>query len=637
MKNYYKLQNTASLDMEAIVDLLNKILYLKDDGNSIEYDKTTLKYCYLLLDELGYWNEFIDDINGNSTIQSINNFLSKTPKVSNEYLEGMKVTKDKIEEQFYKVDNMDKTELQANLMFVSNKIAHILSENKDIMEVLKKENCYAHSSTFFGIKATCINNLIMLKNMNEKILMECKKDKNGISAITIALPNYFKPFQVHLGKNDNDVALEALESDSIGYERWKGENLIDKISDFPFKVTDNMNEIIALLNRNKSNERLSAAKKEIEWYCGIMELFDIRFGTHYSERFNVSKTPVNEDKKMKNRGRKRYTQKPQKPTKEEILKENEEFWQKLNAKNDNILNEQIMKHIIAKANYSYNDLYEKLKPTIHKNIDELVKNSNDDVVDIIFIYIRLTSTMSLIDNGKIKGSELNEIVLDAVCKYEKAYEYLKKHKDDENLGIRNLKNAMVKYIETNGETDLLKDKGTKVKIRKPRKTRKTEKPAEKSAEKSELENGVLEPVEANEQKELDAVDKTDHTSVNIGDIEKLRDSIKGQLKDLEDNKSSISQRNLVSKLLNILDNMDKLNIMCDQLTVDKGNIEKARINAKKSSEIAEEAWKKAEEAQKNAEEAQAALDSLTQQAEVEESIRRDIEKFREETESYFNR
>ena len=111
--------------------------------------------------------------------------------------------------QFYedeRIEPMSIVEKYANLMYLSNQLAHVFQQANSL-NIDKREERYHMKHLIYQlrkIKEYCIHKIIEQKGKGENVEIAIREDKSQKSSknyvLSVAIPNYFEPFSVHMDK-----------------------------------------------------------------------------------------------------------------------------------------------------------------------------------------------------------------------------------------------------------------------------------------------------------------------------------------------------------------------------------------------------------------------------------------------------
>lgn len=129
---------------------------------------------------------------------------------------------------------------------------------------------------------------------------------------------------------------------------------------------------------------------------------------------------------------------------------NEEFLNMINQNLGGIITPDLMEGLLKRASYSFENLYvNKLKEDIVDRLkfleveDELLETEAQKV----FLYIRMTKNISMINSGSLNGKNLSDVLDDSVVEYADGMKFFEKHIAD-GLSYNEMKKAIKQFIET---------------------------------------------------------------------------------------------------------------------------------------------------------------------------------------------
>ena len=108
---------------------------------------------------------------------------------------------------------------------------------------------------------------------------------------------------------------------------------------------------------------------------------------------------------------------------------------------------EVMEGFLKRVSYSFKDLYDnKLKDIIFAKLDilDMPEERKELEAQKVFIYIRMTKNISMMNSGAINGKKLDDMMEDTICEYEKAYNFIKEHVGD-GLEYNELKKLLKQF------------------------------------------------------------------------------------------------------------------------------------------------------------------------------------------------
>ena len=476
-------KNILNMDVEIIKEqwtIINDFLK-NGDLQSYEDMQSVIDSLYLLCTETGFLDNRRDFLNKGNGLRGNNGIFGIMKEyIETEYCENSEVkkkgkellvrTKD-INDQFYFLedDQRPRSELLANMMLLSNSMAHLVDTN-DISKMFTEEGQESKiqlKDAFYEIKERCIEELINCKQSGEDIFIE-KIIYDGTDAILVAIPGYFEPFCVHL----NNVKLNLDEYDSLQYFNYNISKMDMLITTFPLKISEEKDSIIReYMNpyRTDPNE-LNGIRDRLLWYINTQDRFkEIREGKMKQEpkTVGIKENDMQDKKEVKfkkvttsptepNKDITKKRTRNKRPEKAEKFKEiNRVFLESLNEQLGGIIGPTMIDKFLNRASYSFEALINgRLKAIAtpffkDKDLDELQMNKE---LLKIFIYIRMFSKISMINNSRIDDENSIEVVRNAFGNYETAFEFMQKNKDG-NLSYDDMQKGITKYIESREERE----------------------------------------------------------------------------------------------------------------------------------------------------------------------------------------
>ena len=163
-------------------------------------------------------------------------------------------------------ETAQKSEIYANIMYLSNVMAHILKENRTNRESnrnLRAEGLEINKSIndMFALKDRCIRELIKCKEQGEKLEIFFRVDEHGRTTFTAVIPDYFEPFSMHINENT------GLDDETISKYQPTYINMpVGYRPTYPFKVTDAKKELFDYIYENREDKDLKRVKPRLEWF-----------------------------------------------------------------------------------------------------------------------------------------------------------------------------------------------------------------------------------------------------------------------------------------------------------------------------------------------------------------------------------
>ena len=280
-------QIKSEIDYNEIKDTYDNIEYELENGKiDFENMDQILSECISMLGEFNFIERTLKFMNEGANKEDIMNGNEGILMPMKEYLKYNKETKGKeniillnmhdFYEQFIFFDKKGErtfSELLANTMFLSNSIAHTLSQNALENDFNEHDlNIKEMINMFYKIKNICLEELLKQRKNGEKILIEKDADNNGESTYTIALPGYFEPFCIHSKK----IETELEKYDKVNFKHIDNRRDLSTIkTTMPFKVSEEKDEIIRkyLYSPNRRPKELDKVYDRLKWYVEMQEKF----------------------------------------------------------------------------------------------------------------------------------------------------------------------------------------------------------------------------------------------------------------------------------------------------------------------------------------------------------------------------
>lgn len=285
------------------------------------------------------------------------------------------------------------------------------------------------------------------------------------------------------GKYKGTVIFELEDSDFFIVESfWREDRDGNKVEDYG-KATYILPKDIKLdllkLSRGelagKNDDRIISARHTEHYYDNLLKKFNkvkeaMLNGTGFEDlieeeeipkqsnegdvieekqRGGVEKEQDEDDKKKEKTTSDTENHKTNKIEQKNYTEKNREFLISVNENIGQIISPEIMEELLKRASYSFEDVYNnKLKEKIMEKLRKA--NTPEDKIEIeaqkVFIYIRITKSLSEIKASIIRGEKLDNIIDNSILEYQTGLEFLEKHKDN-YLTYKELRKAMIAYVE----------------------------------------------------------------------------------------------------------------------------------------------------------------------------------------------
>ncbi len=330
---------------------------------------------------------------------------------------------------FEEYPNRTRSELLANVMDLSNVTAHIIITD-EFKENIKNENknIYRIIRPLFNLKDNCIKELIKCKQKGENI--EINRTQIGSEeTYTIIIPEYFEAFSVHGRCDLDEEQLKQCNDPKYFVDGMK--------STLPFKITKEKHELLEYLYLN-GNIKSKDLMQRIELYLKTQERLKQKAQKKEEEKAVQGKEYTGKDTKIKESLQNK--------------EKNKEFIGAINQKLGQIFTEENIDDFIQRANYSFENLYEKkLKNLIYEKLDyiEVPEEKKEEEALKVFVYLRINKNISMINSGAINKENLETLIDDSILEYQKAFEYLESLKG-KNASYADIKKEIKLYMN-NGQ------------------------------------------------------------------------------------------------------------------------------------------------------------------------------------------
>lgn len=198
-----------------------------------------------------------------------NDLLEIRPTAEKSELYDIKYSSKDYGKQFTDVRNREPAEIYANLMYLSNQLAHIFSsENRGIKDKGNKEyneQIYFLRRAFMNIKDWCVHQIIQEKKNGANIETICvQRDETKYGFVfSVILPDYFEPFRVHIP--DNLLSPDEM-SECSSQEQFFDNNLK---TTFPTYVSEEKFKLLEEVYREKykgTGNRYGESKSRLQWF-----------------------------------------------------------------------------------------------------------------------------------------------------------------------------------------------------------------------------------------------------------------------------------------------------------------------------------------------------------------------------------
>ena len=411
------------------INNVNSLRRLKETGWLEKQDISD--YIAILVDILSESDFF--DIQ-QTLISTLNRFALDykdiEPNVSLEVLQEIKFSNTDFSNQFYensKVRNVSASEKYANLMYLSNQLAHAFSSNVEGVDDWQRKQL-VHA--LFKIKLWCIHNLIKEKANGDLIDIAFRKNQDmnennkESCIISFSLPNYMEPFSVHT--NESNLTSEELKQ-CDGIDRFYQLGL--KTS-FPQYFSDNKMRLLEHLYKEKFQKGTYIRGKKLQWLFETKELLQEK------QQRKIKNAPASQRKKSV------MTAKDTKVI--DINRENSKTFRKLSRKLGTKFPKYFMDGFLHRTSYSLKKYIEDVKPEITAALLKNgipVENIDSEIAKLI-IFMKLTKPLGII--ARKPKEEKKEHALEAIKDYSDGYTYIELYVEETN-NFSELRSGARKY------------------------------------------------------------------------------------------------------------------------------------------------------------------------------------------------
>lgn len=374
-------------------------------------------------------------------------FAESDPNATPELASKIKFSNSDFACQFYE-DNgeggkreVSETEKYANLMYLSNQLAHVFGEsfNENIDGVTNSQIKHI-TRELRKIKDWCIHKLIEQKKDGKPIDIAISTDptksfNNG--RISFSLPNYLEPFIVHY---NSSILSEEESKVCDGTERYISKGLR---TSFPQYLTDKKMELLERLYNLKSSDAREynyARKYKLEW------LFETKRILKSLERKKIKNTPSKESTEIV------ATSEEAKPL--DIQRENTETLEKIQAYLGISFPNYFKEGFLKRTSYSISRYMQTVSSSIKDTLVQ--KGIPEDQIDKEFakliVYMKMVKPLSII-NLKSKEEKINQ-ALEALKEYQPAYDIISSglQKESSYTALRSQVRKQVNSLNINMET-----------------------------------------------------------------------------------------------------------------------------------------------------------------------------------------
>lgn len=333
-----------------------------------------------------------------------NDLLEIRPTAEKSELYDIKYSSKDYGKQFTDVRNREPAEIYANLMYLSNQLAHIFSsENRSIKDKGNKEyneQIYFLRRAFMNIKDWCVHQIIQEKKNGANIETICvQRDETKYGFVfSVILPDYFEPFRVHIP--DNLLSPDEM-SECSSQEQFFDNNLK---TTFPTYVSEEKFKLLEEVYREKykgTGNRYGESKSRLQWFL-----------SNRSKLLKQQKEKDIKDKKL------------------ELQTDNKSVLDEISEGLNISFPQYFEEGFLNRTSYSLRDALQEIKNIAEVELLQLgvPVGSISTEVSKLFIYMKMVTPLSTF--RKMSEQDRRKLVLDSIQKYEQVYAFV-----SENMGI----------------------------------------------------------------------------------------------------------------------------------------------------------------------------------------------------------
>ena len=300
------------------------------------------------------------------------------PDATKEELFCVKYTVKDYSKQFTDIRQREPAEVYANLMYLSNQLAHVFTVRENGNKAYFDQMSFIRES-FMKIKDWCIHKIIDEKRKGANIELVIDRKNTSFkydSVLSVALPTYFEPFRVHIPNNllsEEEINLCMDDSNKIWRQGLK--------TTFPSYISDEKAELLQKIY----NEKYLKIKKGARVDTNSRERLKLFLGT---------RNRILKRKTIKGATTARNMQKKSKQV--AIQKDNNILFKEL-AQQLNIQFPKYFKNgFLKRTSYSLGDvhgkIYELSKEILKKH--GIKEENMDSEIAKLFIYMKVTEPLS---------------------------------------------------------------------------------------------------------------------------------------------------------------------------------------------------------------------------------------------------
>lgn len=328
------------------------------------------------------------------------------PDATKSELYNTKYTTKDYNGQFTEIRDREPVELYANLMYLSNQLAHVFGGKENVVGNNKK---YSSQMAFIrkslmNIKDWCIHKIISEKEggANIELVVDKKNSKVKYGSIfAVALPNYFEPFIVHIPEDflsEDELTQCCDDSNRV----WKN----GLKTTFPAYISDEKAKLFEQIYKEKymrSGKKHGTIKDRLRLFLSTRDRIE---------------------KRRKIRGATTTKLRKSKSKQIDVQRDNITLLGELANTLKIQLPEYFSNGFLQRTSYSLRDVYGQIDRTAREMFKQngVTEENLDAEIAKLFIYMKVTEPLSTF--YKLTKEERKDVIAQDVARYESGFAFI---------------------------------------------------------------------------------------------------------------------------------------------------------------------------------------------------------------------
>lgn len=328
------------------------------------------------------------------------------PDATKSELYNTKYTTKDYNGQFTEIRDREPVELYANLMYLSNQLAHVVGGKENVIAnnpIYSSQMAFIRKS-LMNIKDWCIHKIISEKKSGANVELVVDKKNSRVkygSIFAIALPNYFEPFIVHIPEDfltEDELMQCCDDSNRVWKKRLK--------TTFPAYISDEKAKLLEQIYKEKymrSGNRHGTIKDRLRLFLSTRDRIEKR------RKINGATTT----KSMKSKSKQI-----------DVKRDNMTLLRELANTLKIQLPEYFSNGFLQRTSYSLRDVYGHVDRIAREMFKQAgIKEENlDSEMAKLFIYMKVTEPLSTFK--KLTAEERKNMVTQDVIEYREGFAFI---------------------------------------------------------------------------------------------------------------------------------------------------------------------------------------------------------------------